>query len=139
MKRTGKLAYVWKLPRVACILDHLAEQRIDPRNNHLDGYLIVPPSWNNYVGPPLRRLYKLDVHWTNGAFVLGENVFDRPAALLDIATDSPEKTHITICIDKDLNVHQICKCGFCKHKDTIYNDDRAGVMWMVASCRVWRL
>eukprot|EP00968_Pinguiococcus_pyrenoidosus_P017897 scaffold1806_cov240-Pinguiococcus_pyrenoidosus.AAC.38 len=89
----------------------------------------IQPHWDDDIRFPLRRLHKLNVHWSNGAQVLIHHPRDGALPLADVPEETPNEARVRICIYKDLDIEKLHKRHVRENENPLHQNDgpRRGV------------
>src|SRR5258708_2200429 len=80
------------------------DQPLHPRDDRVDGHLILPTFGDDQVSVSLGWLDELFVHRADGVHVLLDDRGKRAAARLDVAHQAADEADVGGCVDEELDV-----------------------------------
>ena len=101
----------------------LNKRRFDFRNHHVNRHGILRATWYDNISPMFAWLDEFEVHRFHRAHVLAHNGIDRSCTLQNIAPNPSDESLIRICVEKDLDIHQISQRPIDEDKNSLNDDD----------------
>src|ERR1017187_2267245 len=103
----------------------VVEQLAEACEKEVEGDGVFAALGHDEVGVALGRLDELHVHGAHGGFVLCHDAFHGPAALGQVALQTPDEPDIGIRVDVDPHVEELSQLRLGVDEDAVHEDDLA--------------
>ena len=104
-----------------------ANHRLELGHEHVEGDPVVAAFGDDQVGPPLRRLDKLQVHGTNALVVLDADGVEISPSLLEVTANTAKCTYVGVRVDVEFDVHLLAKFWLREGQDSFHDENGLGL------------